>query len=170
MDTQASVWTTGPGPGSTLTGLIAYFQELASQHKSIRDFVHGASADIISKSRSELNYPCLWFETPSLQLKENMGNAVFGDQVGAFVILKNAETANDQDRDQVWNDTQKIALQVLARIRKDTRERNFRLDYNSITLEPISTLFVDNDYGWRVEFRLTDFVEVCYNPNDWVNE
>lgn len=150
-----------------LIDFIAYFRSLQEKHKELKSFVHGASERIISQSRSELEYPCFWLETPVLHLSENQANNVTGDRICAFVVLKNAPTENELEQDLIWNETEAIALDILSRIRKDQRTLNFRFDFNLVTMEPISTLHVDNEYGWRVEFRLKNFVELCYNPSKW---
>lgn len=153
---------------NTLTDYIAYFRNLAQKHVAIKSFVHGSSARIVSQSRSDLEYPCLWLETPSMHLQENKADNMTGERYSGFVILKNAPVDSPEQEDLIWAETEQIALDVLARIRKEQRLHNFRISFKDIPLEPISTLFIDNDYGWRCSFMIDNGIDLCYNPAKWV--
>lgn len=150
-----------------LTSFISYFRTLAEKHKGINDFVHGNSARIVSESRDGIAYPCLWLETPVMTIVENGAENMTGNREGALVVLTNADLSSPQLEDQAWAATERIALDILSKIRKDQRLHNFRISFKGVPLEPISTLFVDNEYGWRMEFRLENSIDLCYDPSKW---
>lgn len=152
---------------NNLTDFIAYFKTISEQHKEIKSFVHGPSQRIVSQTRSDLEYPCLWLETPSTIITENGADNVQGNRVGAFVVLKNAQVDSTEQEDLIWAETESIALDIISKIKRDQKLHSFRLSFKNIPLEPISTLFIDNDYGWRIEFRLENNIELCYNPAKW---
>lgn len=147
---------------------IAYFRTIAKEHVNIEYFVHGASERIISQSRSDLKYPCLWLETPSMRLSDTTSD-VQGWRETGFVVFINSDTDDYEKQDHIWQKTEEIVLDIISRLRKDSRQLQFKIDLNSISIDPIHTIFVDNDYGWRVEFRTDKSVPICYHPEKWSN-
>jgi len=145
---------------------VTYFRTMATEHKDVKFFVHGASERIINQSRSDLVYPCLWLETPSMRLSDNNAD-VQGWRESAFIVFENSPGDDYDKQDQIWQRTEVIALDIIARMRHDSRRHAFRIDINSISIDPINTIFVDNDFGWRVEFRTDKSVPVCYHPEKW---
>jgi hypothetical protein len=154
---------------NTLPNFIEYFRELAGKHVDIKTFVHGAAGRIISGSRSGLEYPVLWLETPSLTLADKDGTAPFGTRLGAFVVLHNTNSGDYEDQDAKWASTEAIALDVLSRLRKEHKER--KISFSSLDggqLEAVATLTVDNEIGWRYEFSLGDYVPLKYDATRWL--
>jgi len=152
---------------NTLTGFISYFRNMADKHVAIEDFFHGASGDILSKSRSNLKYPCLWLETPSLVFQDNDAEQITADRIGAFVILWNAPNKKPAELDVIWADCELMVYDVLARMRRDRKKGKFNFSLNGTSAEAISQMFTDNDYGWRVEFKMGKFVPICFDKTKW---
>jgi len=146
---------------------ISYFRKIQEEHTELVYFVHGTAADVMGLSRSELEYPCLWLETPELKIQENQAMEVTGSRSAAFMILWNAPEKSAEEVDLIWSKTEELALDVLSRMRKDRRERKINFNLNGVTVDPISTLFIDNDYGWRVEFTLARHLDLCFRPEKW---
>jgi len=148
---------------------VAYFRQVALEHLVLNDFIHGTTADIMGKGRSDLKYPLLWLETPSLKIKTNEAGHTEGTRSFAFIILWNVhkDEATPEQIDQVWELTEAIALDVLTRMKQDNKKRLFKFDPGEVSLDPISTLFIDNDYGWRVELNLEKYLNLCYDPTKW---
>lgn len=143
--------------------LKAYFKDLAIRHKEVNgSFVHGDVRRFTAASRSELTYPCLWLETPFQTLNENVLT-----NSGAFVILWNSDSKDPEIEDQIWEKTNRIALEFIARIRKDAKTRKHYIAAENFSMDPIDSLFVDNDFGWRVEFKLKSQQELCVEPETW---
>ena len=147
---------------------VAYFRQLAQEHIQINDFIHGTAADVMGKSRSDLNYPLLWLETPYLKINDNQVGNIEGVRSSAFIILWNTPEKTAEEIDLVWEKTEVIALDVLSRMRKDAKARLFHFRLSEASLDPISTLFIDNDYGWRVEFGLDKKLDLCFDPTKWI--
>ena len=145
---------------------VGYFRKLASEHTAIKSFVHGASERIISQTRSELSYPCLWLETPSLKIAASDAD-IQGWRTSAFVVFTNSPADDYDEQDALWQQTEQIVLDILARIKRESRSLQFKIDLNSVQIDPIHTLFVDNDYGWRVEFQTDKSLDFCHNPAVW---
>lgn len=144
----------------------SYFQTLASEHQGIKTFVHGDVRRFQAKSRSEMEYPCLWLETPSQKFIDNQGNTMV-ESTGAFIILHNAPAGDSEAQDQIWAETNTIAFDIISRIRKDSKDRSQFIKADFFGIDPIDTLFVANDYGWRVEFSVKKSRNICYDANLW---
>jgi hypothetical protein len=151
---------------NTLSTFIAYFRQLTKEHVEIKSFVHGAAGRIISGSRSELEYPLLWLETPTLGLTDKDGTSPYGQRTSAFVILHNTDSRDYDDQDAKWASTEALALDVLSYLRRDKKARKINFDFNG-QLEAVATMTVANEIGWRYEFSVGDFVPLPFNATRW---
>jgi hypothetical protein len=149
------------------TQFIAYFRSLATAHVDIKDFVHGPTIDIVQRSRSEIKYPCLWLETPSLALSDNGRANTVGHRQSAIIVLTQAADKDYEERDVLWADTESIMIDVLAKIYADRKSNEIFKDFslNNCRIEPISTLTFDHDIGWRTEFSAGNPVAINCRPN-----
>lgn len=149
--------------------LKAYFLDLATRHKEINgSFQHGDARRFQAATRSALEYPCLWLEPPQFKLKHNGGGSFQLSSYGAFTILWNAPSADADRQDELWTQTNRIAMQFIAKLQQDVKARlGGMIDVDELDIDPIDTLFVDNDLGWRVEFRIKNTQDVCVNQEDW---
>lgn len=151
-----------------LPQFIDYFRRLASANLALKSFVHGAAGRIISGSRSGLTYPCLWLETPTLGFEEKDGTAPLGKRRCAFVVLQKVPSDDYEAQDAGWALAEDIALQVLSYLLRDRKARKFSFSLNEKDLEPITTLTVDNEIGWRLEFELSQYApSVQYDAAHW---
>ena len=153
-----------------LPDFIDYFRRLAAANVGLAgSFVHGATGRIIAGSRSKLTYPCLWLETPTLSFEEKDGTAPLGKRRCAFVVLHKVPADSYAEQDAGWALAEDIALQVLSYLLKDRKARTFSFSLNEHGLEPVATLTVDNEIGWRLEFELAQYAPaVAYDATKWV--
>ena len=152
---------------NTLDSFIAYFRQLAGQHVELKDFVHGAAGRIIAGSRSDLSYPLLWLETPTLTLSDKDGTSPYGQRHSAFVVLQSASTSDYEAQDAAWAQTEALALDVLSYLRRDRNARRFGFSLDGGSLEAVATLSQAGEIGWRFEFSLGDFVPLKYDASRW---
>ncbi|MDO7851580.1 hypothetical protein [Hymenobacter convexus] len=152
-----------------LPDFIDYFRQLATANLSLNgSFVHGAAGRILSQSRSGLDYPCLWLETPSLAFEEKDGTAPLGKRRCAWVVLQKVPHDDYEAQDAGWAQAEHLALQVLSRMLRDRKKRRFHFSLNTNPLEPIATITVDNEIGFRLEFELEQYVpDLAYNAALW---
>jgi hypothetical protein len=146
---------------NTPTSFADYFKNLVNDSVAklgiaheIKDFVWGDSRRIIGKSRSDLDYPCLFLEVPSFQLSDNFSNDLNASARSAFSILINSEVGDWDKQNQIWNDTYKTGIRVLGQMYKDRKSNGFYFNLNGVIAEPIQSFIVDNDYGYRFEFQI----------------
>ncbi|RDC63294.1 hypothetical protein [Adhaeribacter pallidiroseus] len=102
-----------------------------------------------------------------MKFTDNEANQITGNRYGALIILWNAPDASETELDEIWEKTENIALDILSRMRKDRKEHRFFINLSQVQLDPVSTLFIDSDYGWRMEFSLDKPINICYNPANW---
>jgi hypothetical protein len=153
---------------NTLPDFITYFRQLATAHVELKDFVLGPTQRIIAGSRNTLTYPLLWLELPSLGLLDKDSTTPEGQRHAALVVLDSVSVSDYADQDAKWASTEAIALDVLSRMRKDYKERQFlSFELEGIVLEAVATLTVAGEIGWRFEFKLGDFVSLKYDATRW---
>jgi hypothetical protein len=153
-------------------GYIQFWRDIADAHIDIKGFVHGTTKDINTRSRSELEYPCLWLETPSVGVMDNNKGNRRGKWRGGFVILQTKANINDAintdsnpelARDTLYHETLIIALDVQMRLKKLFRDADLEYDLQT-EIEPIETLFIDDDIGWRISYVIDFQFSQIYNP------
>jgi hypothetical protein len=151
---------------SLLSTLHTYFKQLATEHVQLSTFLQGGANEILSSSRSALEYPMLFAEVPDLMPADNgAGNVSASRNIGLVVL----DIVGDREEAQVWESTEQLAFDVLSRLQHDGRLRQFDFNLNNVKVEPVSTLFLDNERGWRISFPLTTSLNLCYEPAKWTN-
>jgi hypothetical protein len=156
------------GMVTSLPDLIQYFRDLAEKHVELKGFAHGPVSRIIAGSRSDNDYPLLWLETPTLGLLDKDGTAPFGQRSTAFVVLLSAPRDDYAAQDAAWARAEEIALDVLSYLRKAHKAHEIALSsLDNTQLEPVATLSVANEIGWRYEFSLGDYVSLSYGKARW---
>ena len=152
---------------NTLPDFITYFRALATEHVALKDFVLGPTSRIIAGSRDGLKYPLLWLELPSLSLEDKDSTAPVGKRHAALVVLDSVGSSYAA-QDAKWASTEALALDVLSRMRRDYKQRQFLgFELDKILLEAVSTLTVAGEIGWRFEFTISDFVPLKYDATRW---
>ena len=131
----------------------------------------GDSERIISIQRSSIEYPCLWLESPDINVRDNKSDTIQADFRGALNIISNCATDDYEAQDAAMESNFQIAVEVISRMVRDRRGRSetpmFNLDLNSIQMLPINSMMIDNDFGWRVEFLLSNHLNICYTESKW---
>lgn len=134
-----------------ITGFIEYihyFRALASTHVAMRSFVHGDVDRILNMERTKISYPCLWVETPEIEIEA--GKMIFR---GAWVLLINTTTDDWTKQDEARHTTLHLAEDLVERMWSDGAKGKFVIEGRP-KLSEISTFTHDNDYGWRCEFTI----------------
>jgi len=151
-----------------LPDFIDYFRQLVAAHVELKGFAHGPVSRIIGGARSENEYPMLWLETPTLGLLDKDGTAPYGQRSSAVVILQSVSRDDFAEQDAGWAQTETIALDVLSRLRKAHKAREIAFgSFDGLQLEPVATLSLANEIGWRFEFSLGDYVCLPYDATRW---
>jgi hypothetical protein len=147
-----------------------YFKAYAvgpTKHKELKSFYLGDSRAISDAALSNIDYYCLWLEDPDINPRGIGHDSETCQFIGAFVILGNCPPDDHERREQIKNETMAIALQAIAKMKKDFQERLINIDPDSFEMNAISSMFADTAVGWRVEFRINDPIQICFDASKW---
>ena len=148
-------------------GFIEYLKALGEAHVDIESIVIGDYEDIITRERSDMVYPALWIETPTVRyIGDN--DAVREIYQGAIVILQNGSNMDPDIVAQNLKDTFVIAREFLFRIALYEN----KMSITNKQLDAIATLGNDNDQGWRLSFDIEqefDETDVCIDFARWTD-
>ncbi len=156
-----------------------YFEQLASKSKAIAHnaprprFCRFNIEEVLGALRHDVDITefCLFLESFEGSLSENDSDQVFDNQDGAFLILKACPSEDFAAQNQILDDSKRIALQFVARIRKDARAGVSlfqKLDLNSIEYHKVGPVF-DNCYGHRVSFSNEEAISLVVKKDDWTD-
>lgn len=154
---------------NTYQDFIDYFRNLAKNHTDIKDFVVGGSERILNRQNSEIEYPILWLEIPDINPKGSESLKLNFDS--AFLVLKNA-AIDDWDQEEAdLHETLIIVVDILTRMVEDDDESIIEFDIDTANIEWKGKQTGDNDWGWRVPFRLRGYAESsCVNSDKWLDK
>lgn len=159
---------------NNLLSFKTYFENLATEHVQINEFMYGDSGRIVSDRLTALmktsaGYPVLFLETPTIKFEYNNNSpkVVFDS---AFVILSAIEQewdAQDAEMNRLFN----ICVHILRRMCSDSKKNEF-IFFPNAPLEPLDNIMIDNALGWRVEFSLFNYIDinspdVCFVQSMW---
>lgn len=156
------------------------FEEIANRHPEIAWFHEIDEAEIIAGDfRSRMKYPLFVLEYPSFGFNDNRTN-VDHDIPAAFLILKNISKTNMGNRSflkQVMSDTNRMTLDVISYLREVRRtgerlgvrdpKHHIWMETNNVKKDKVGPWGSDNCYGWRVELRYRQWVDLNFYPDEW---
>lgn len=144
---------------NTLAEIQAYFENIAEVHPDINDFVVGDSEQILSLDRSNLSYPVLWLETPTVNwsIRENPARTYDTN----FVVLINSPADTWQHQQYILNRTLTITEQILSKIKDDHSDGKLVKLENRATSNPILGYGHDHDWGWRTRLSIDGYMITC---------
>lgn len=152
-----------------LTTFIAYLQSISQTVTTVMSgsiapsgfkfFQHGDIERLISDSRSEQNfdYPLLWLETPRISFRDNDAGLLEAIFQTSFVTLTEVKSDDYTLQDLAWNDMFLLTSAVIQKLNHDSKASRgkMNLSLNSISSENISRIWVDSDYGWRTDVKVS---------------
>jgi len=147
----------------TLADIQAYFRRLVSDSPDLATVLVGDSEEILSIDRSQIVYPVLWLETPTLSWSL--------DQVGEreyllyFTILLGTKPENYRHQEYLLHKTLELTNKVLTKLRSDHLDDVLKIDINAQS-DPITGYGHDFEYGWRTRLSILSPVTKCYD-NDF---
>lgn len=139
----------------TLLNYIAYFEEWAEANPDVAYFQYGGIEKGIVSARSNpaFDYPFVWLEEPSIETSDNGASHLCEVYSSGISVLIYA-AADDWAAQKIAQDK---ALQILyslqKQLRADNRAGKLVCELNGMKKEPISQLWVDSHFGWRLQFE-----------------
>ena len=144
-----------------------YFNNIHTSHVDIASFLYADLAKILSRQSDSYEYPLLIAETPTVKFLENGTEQMRG----AFIIIDRSDYGDRTDQEDAQDRTYEIARDIIAKMRKDKKNGTLTaFEASEHELEPIDTLTLDGDIGWRYEFGIQDATGegLCYNKDKWL--
>lgn len=146
---------------------ITYFEEIANRHPEIMLF-HPIEEDelVAGKLRVSGAYPAMIVEYPDMPMADNSTNT---DSVllTGITILKSVPKGYPEQTKQALIDTERILLDVISFMREDRKRGKIHLNTNDIKLDKVGPVFSDYCYGWRMEFKYRQWVDLTYKAEEW---
>jgi|GEM_PF-5015130 hypothetical protein len=163
--------------------LIAYFENLAAQHKLIahdkdtakkRAFLYG-DVEMLLEDIAGTHSPgyIMLLETGSGTLDGPDEVNLYDNTEVAFIICKSVREGNRAEQRTTEEACKNLGLQIMKRIQRDRTlevpEWLMNFDLNRVRYARVFG-FGNNHFGFRFEFTITDSAQLTYNPADWSDE
>jgi hypothetical protein len=126
---------------------------------ALKDFYYGDSSRFIQATRSEIDYPCLILEVPTYFLPQNFKSNPVKKLRSAFSIVIGCTLDDEDAQDNAQNFAESAGAIVLEKMQAYMKPLGAYFQ-GDVILEPVMSLIVDNNYGYRFEF----YIENIYNP------
>ncbi len=160
--------------------LVAYFENLASQHLSIRHtlaekhFFRFELEEMLTGMRSEMNFPAMILEGYDFEFVDHDSDNLHKRVNCAFMLIDKVSDKGDFDAiHTLWDTIEEIGDETIVRILSDKRERKTPcLAYfhaSSVTGTPITDMNLVH-YGFRYSFNLSWPVSNDINPEAWYDQ
>lgn len=165
---------------ANFSDLITYFENIARNHVLIQHT--DAEKHFFRMELDELlggfnipsaRFPFLVLEGYAYDYTDNRSDNVLKKREGAFVLMDYVKDVTDYDAVHVvWDKMEKIADDILARIRADKRNpktpviRDFNLENVQVSLILNE---INNSAGLRVKYTLTSPSPVEVIPENWLD-
>lgn len=164
---------------SFINDFIAYFDNLAGQHKDIvhrdeeKHFFRLEADEYLSAIPSAVNYPALMLEAYDLTFSDKETNNIMKTMNCAFAILKHLPEEQDMDAiHQIFDECEVIGLDILVRIYNEKFTRKgiiLKLDFSNV----IGNLVANDSgraYGVRFTFSLMGRQSHIIDNSKWMDK
>lgn len=163
-----------------LAQYIQYFRDIKAASTYFKFFEQGGSQRIsdrlVNDSRGIIDSPLLFVEWPFIKLNDYGSQNTQARFTGAFAVLENPAKDDWAAQDASMNSTLLAGMQVLNQMKVDNAGLNKKFlyfDLNSVSIDPVENMLIDQWYGWRFEFAIMNPVDIstepyCLNPTFWI--
>jgi hypothetical protein len=146
-----------------LTALTNYCRGLQAQLLPLNSFTSGGPEKIFAGTRSGLKYPILWMEIPEYNFGDNHAQeTTISPDMGLVVLV---QKGRDPDAARALALT--YALELVKKLHHDNRTQRFGFDLRKARLQPVDTLGVDDELGYRIGFPLESFFDLRLDETLW---
>jgi len=147
-----------------------YFELKAEQHTDISGSKKWNLRDLADNLRKKLTGKWMFIDPVENDYEDNSSDGYFKRPNGGFMILAQAKHADTEEQEQVIDECEAIAEEIVRRMRYDSRQYDNLpfLDFNLNTLDtrPIGPIFGDL-YGLRVSFELENEFSLEVDADKW---
>jgi hypothetical protein len=147
---------------TTYSDLIEYFEGFVNVIPDLQVVRVGDDEAIIEFQNSQIKYPVLWVETPSVRFTDPGGVPAKRFRF-ALVTLWNEPKKTTQEANQKLSVALELMEVVYNKILNDAENSDcFVLVLNDSDAEPVRRWSADNCFGWRMELDIE--IERCECP------
>jgi len=157
-----------------LRDYISYFQQLACEHKDIKDFYIMDINEPLMAMRSQMQYPALILNSLAGTLKApNLDNTL--DEIkGGFLIVGQLEQLDDFPGEMLLLQHMKqIGSDIIARMLRDMRKCEPRavkaipgFNINTVQYLMVDQVF-ENGFGFLFTFSILSTIDLQYDSTKW---
>lgn len=162
----------------TLTEYIAYFENIAKNHKAIKHsntqkhFFKIDLEELISGLKTAIVYPALVLEGYDFSFIDNVSDNILKQRTCAFsILLKPKNTGDFKEIYSLYDIAEGIVNDIINLMWDHKRQRGHTIvadfDLNSIEVLPISGI-VENAVGYRVSFNMETGHDPEVTENNWI--
>lgn len=157
----------------THNAIIAYFNDLATQHLQLQDFYRFDLDEARTQLRSGLKLPCLMLESHSSDLETQTNQVTtFNNRTISFLVLDRAAQRDHDKINDIRDTAESIILDIISRMKRDNKDRAHWLynlfDVNSVVIDPGGPIFMDL-YGYNVRLTLKNKETMVYDQTKWAD-
>jgi hypothetical protein len=151
--------------------IIAYFKDLAAQHKQLNGFYRFDLDEARSSLRTGIALPALFLESHSADLESQTNQVTtFNNRTISFLVLDRSKARDFDKVNDIRDTAESVILDIIARMKRDSKDRDHWLynlfDVNSVVMDPGGPIFMDL-YGINCRLLLKNKETMVYNPEVW---
>lgn len=139
-----------------LKTFIDYFRTFAANHPDLKFFCFGSVEKGITFARSfdDFGYPLLWLEEPIVNTLDNGAAHVIDRFSVGLSVLVQAPGDNFDAQVDAYALSYKVVTDLQGQLRKDRKAGLIEVELTNQKKYPVSQLWVDGHYGFRLEVDL----------------
>lgn len=144
-----------------------YIETIALAHVQVKSFRYGGLQRILTREIGVgQDYPMVWMEKPSFNFEGNSANIQAKPRFAITVLTNTDATGDEVGQDTAEELTFQILMDIIGKMYQDYKDATI-VWFSPIgaTIDPIDTITLDADIGWRFEFSLSDPIDVCYHAD-----
>ncbi len=138
-----------------LQTFIQYFRQWATAHPDVKFFLFGSVEKGMSFARSlpEFDYPFIWLEEPVIVTVDNDAAHVNDRFRVGISALAQAPLDDNDAQIEAYARGPSIMTDLQLKLRQDRRKAIIHCELNGQRKEPVSQLWADGHFGFRLEFE-----------------
>ncbi len=157
-----------------INSYVEYFRTIATEHKEINDFYMMDINEPLAALRSNINYPALILTSLSGNFEASNLDNILDSINGGFLVIGHLDQIDDFSGELLLlARMMQIGTDIIARMLHDhmkcellTLKAIPGFNVNSVNYEMLGPVF-DNDYGMMYAFKLTNILNLEFEPMAW---
>jgi len=153
---------------------LHYFQTLAHEHVSIKDFYVMDINEPLAALRDKIQYPALIMNTMTGSFLAPNHDNLLDEVRGGFLILGRLDNVDDFSGEMLmFQQMKQIGTDIISRMNHDlmkyepiAQKAILGFHLNSVSYQMVDGIF-DNCFGFLFTFRVTSSADMTYDTAKW---